>query len=286
MSKRHQSSRRKTYGRRQHEVRERQDRGQHAEGFEFELGEWGPAGAGRPARVPRSAQPAHPLRARRLSDGRLRGRPPAHDRAPAPPPGRRCARRSAASGPRGVPRRSADQPPRHRPRRDRRRVHARLLLARAAGPRVGHRARHRPARTRAVAPRGHRGRPPFGPQPPRSRAGHPQAGHRRRPRPAVRTDRHPAATRRSTDRCWAAPIRAADSSSCCCVFVVGVGRARSPGSATGRSSTASAWRRRRWPRRRSRSTRRASAATSTTGPARSSWPRPSSANGWSRRRTS
>ena len=32
MSKRHQSSRRKAYGRRQ-----------HAEGFDFELGEWGPA---------------------------------------------------------------------------------------------------------------------------------------------------------------------------------------------------------------------------------------------------
>ena len=43
MSKRHTSSRRKTYGRRQHEVRERQDRNHHAEGFEFELGEWGPA---------------------------------------------------------------------------------------------------------------------------------------------------------------------------------------------------------------------------------------------------
>ena len=43
MSKRHTSSRRKTYGRRQHEVRERNDRGQHAEGFEFELGEWGSA---------------------------------------------------------------------------------------------------------------------------------------------------------------------------------------------------------------------------------------------------
>ena len=41
MSKRHQASRRKTYGRRQHEVRERQDRAQHAEGFEFELGDWG-----------------------------------------------------------------------------------------------------------------------------------------------------------------------------------------------------------------------------------------------------
>lgn len=43
MSKHHQSSRRKTYGRRQHEVRERHDRGQHAEAFEFELGEWGSA---------------------------------------------------------------------------------------------------------------------------------------------------------------------------------------------------------------------------------------------------
>jgi hypothetical protein len=41
MSKRHQASRRKSYGRRQHEVRERQDRGQHSEGFELELGDWG-----------------------------------------------------------------------------------------------------------------------------------------------------------------------------------------------------------------------------------------------------
>jgi hypothetical protein len=48
MSKRHQASRRKTYGRRQHEVRERQDRDQHAEGFEVELGDWGPAGQADP----------------------------------------------------------------------------------------------------------------------------------------------------------------------------------------------------------------------------------------------
>ena len=41
MSKRHQSSRRKTYGRRQHEVRERQDRGHHSGDFEFELSDWG-----------------------------------------------------------------------------------------------------------------------------------------------------------------------------------------------------------------------------------------------------
>ncbi len=43
MSKRHTSSRRKTYGRRQHEVRERLDRGQQAEGFEMDLGESGAA---------------------------------------------------------------------------------------------------------------------------------------------------------------------------------------------------------------------------------------------------
>jgi hypothetical protein len=43
MSKRHTSSRRKTYGRRQHELRERHDRGRQSEGFEFELDQWGPA---------------------------------------------------------------------------------------------------------------------------------------------------------------------------------------------------------------------------------------------------
>ncbi len=43
MSKRHQSSRRKTYGRRQHEVRERHDRGPHAEAFGFDMGDWGSA---------------------------------------------------------------------------------------------------------------------------------------------------------------------------------------------------------------------------------------------------
>ena len=39
MSKRHQAS---------HEVRERNDRGQHTEGFEFELNEWGTAGQADP----------------------------------------------------------------------------------------------------------------------------------------------------------------------------------------------------------------------------------------------
>ena len=44
MSKRHQSSRRKTYGRRRHEVRERQDRANHHDASAFELDDWG-AGA-------------------------------------------------------------------------------------------------------------------------------------------------------------------------------------------------------------------------------------------------
>ena len=42
MSKRHQSSRRKTYGRRQHEVRERHDRTPQEElAGHFELDDWG-----------------------------------------------------------------------------------------------------------------------------------------------------------------------------------------------------------------------------------------------------
>jgi hypothetical protein len=41
MSKRHQSHRRKTYGRRQHEVRERLERAQHVDGSAFELDDWG-----------------------------------------------------------------------------------------------------------------------------------------------------------------------------------------------------------------------------------------------------
>ena len=41
MSKRHQSSRRKTYGRRQHEVRERHERFQHHDPTSFEIDDWG-----------------------------------------------------------------------------------------------------------------------------------------------------------------------------------------------------------------------------------------------------
>ena len=41
MSKRHQSSRRKSYGRRQHEVRERNDRAHARDAGAFQLDEWG-----------------------------------------------------------------------------------------------------------------------------------------------------------------------------------------------------------------------------------------------------
>ena len=41
MTKRHQSNRRKTYGRRQHEVRERHDRDQPGQVYEFESGDLG-----------------------------------------------------------------------------------------------------------------------------------------------------------------------------------------------------------------------------------------------------
>jgi hypothetical protein len=49
MSKSHHSRRRKAYGRRQHEVRERHERAQHAEASAIDLEEWG------------SAAPADPL---------------------------------------------------------------------------------------------------------------------------------------------------------------------------------------------------------------------------------
>jgi hypothetical protein len=43
MSKRHHSSRRKAYGRRQHELHERHDRTQHAEASSAEREDWGSA---------------------------------------------------------------------------------------------------------------------------------------------------------------------------------------------------------------------------------------------------
>ena len=44
MSKRHQSNRRKAYGRRQHELHERRQRDHVASGYDLELDDLGPAG--------------------------------------------------------------------------------------------------------------------------------------------------------------------------------------------------------------------------------------------------
>lgn len=43
MSKRHQSSRRKAYGRRQHELRERQDRAPQHHALDVDIDDWGSA---------------------------------------------------------------------------------------------------------------------------------------------------------------------------------------------------------------------------------------------------
>ena len=103
MSKHHQSSRRKSYGRRQHEVRERHDRHHQPEGFEVEYGETTNVVPSRPVRLPRSARAAPPPHVGRLTGGRLRGRPPtdhharrtpAHRRGADARPARACAPRS------------------------------------------------------------------------------------------------------------------------------------------------------------------------------------------------
>ena len=68
MSKRHQASRRKAYGRRQHEVRERHDRRTITTASDRRARRRGaPARPVRSARLPRSARAAAPLRARRLT---------------------------------------------------------------------------------------------------------------------------------------------------------------------------------------------------------------------------
>ena len=48
MSRRHQSSRRKAYGRRQHEVRERHDRRTPSDSFELGTDAWGTPGQSDP----------------------------------------------------------------------------------------------------------------------------------------------------------------------------------------------------------------------------------------------
>ncbi len=66
MSKRHQSNRRKNYGRRQHEVSERRQRDQQPAEMELGLDDLVIPRHGRTPLVPRSAHAAHALRAGRL----------------------------------------------------------------------------------------------------------------------------------------------------------------------------------------------------------------------------
>ena len=173
MSKRHHASRRKSYGRRQHEVRERHDRGQQREGFEFELGDWG-IDAPRPIRSPSSIRARPRLRFGSATDVAVyQG---ARPRTIAPAARRPRDRRGPdASGAGASAARSAPAAGRtasglvlgaHR-----RRVRARLPLARPEVRVVGDGLRHRPARARARPARRTRPRPPLRPEPARPRAG-------------------------------------------------------------------------------------------------------------------
>ena len=245
-----------------------------------------PAAQADPLGLPRSAQSAHPLRARRLTDGRLRGRPSSHHRPAAPPADRRGTDPRPSPGPWRVPCRTPDEPARPGARRDRRRVHAGVLLARPAGPRLGDRARHRPARARAPAPRRH-ARPTSAPTSTGS-----AASRRSASRPSMRasgscpTRSSCRRARRSRNRCWAVPTRAAGSSSCSSPSS-SVRAAWPPASRTGRSldrdrlDCRGAVPDHDHARHAEQARRR-----STTGPGRSCWPRPSSVSASSAHPTS
>ena len=244
MSKRHQSSRRKTYGRRQHEVRERQRSRPARRGLRVRARRVGHGRSGRSARVPRSAQPAHPLRARRLTMAVYEGARPRTIALPRRPPRPPSARPSERRRVRGAV------------RAGRRTNRLGIVLGRASSSRSCSRssrspsrsacrppAGHRPAGARAPAARDRGRRAPLGPEPARPRAGHPQAGHRRRARPAVRAAR-PAGPLgdRATD---AGPDRFAPPLLLLLRRLRASRRSRSsPGWPTGRSSTASGWPRR------------------------------------------
>ena len=105
MSKRHQSSRRKTYGRRQHELHERAAARAAADrGPRSSLDDVGAAGDRRPLRVPRPAQRRASASRSATEGGRLPGRAPAHHRPPAPPADRLAASPRRRPCPRRRPR--------------------------------------------------------------------------------------------------------------------------------------------------------------------------------------
>ncbi len=267
MSKRHQSSRRKTYGRRQHEVRERQDRGQHAEGYEFELGEWGAGRPGRSARLPGPAQPAHPLRARRLRVAVYEGarprtialprRPRITDAADPRAPARPRARSAPAGGPTGSGSSSAPSWSRScsRSSRSPSRSGCRRPVSTSAGSSSSGRASRTP-------------RPTCAPTSTDSAASRPSANRRSTPASANCPSRSSCGpTRRSSDRCWAVPIRAAACSCCWSSSSSRVGADRPSRLLAGGRPGATGLRGAR-PDDHQRSRRRPSAATSSTGQAR------------------
>ena len=144
MSKRHQSSRRRSYGRRQHELHEREVSGATSRTPpELDLDGLRRSRAGRPVRLPRPARAAAPLRDRRVGWPSTRAPAPVASFLP-----RRVARQVDAPT---LPRRRVRGAVRAKRRSnrlpfvlggDRRRVRPRVLLARPDGPRLGDRLRH------------------------------------------------------------------------------------------------------------------------------------------------
>ena len=189
MSKRHQSSRRRSYGRRQHELRERTDATSSSRRRRARPGDPADARARRRSRSATSTSAAAGSASRSATSGRLPGRSSASDL---------LAHRGSPSAGTAAPARPADRPcpappgPRRDPaRRDRPGLPAGVLLTGPERAGLGHRLRDRPAgddhasSSRASAGADRR------PQPARPWAGHPQAGDRPRTRPAGRPPRRP-----------------------------------------------------------------------------------------------
>ena len=173
MSKRHTASRRRTYGRRQHELHERIDRVTERRRTGPRLAQPATTSGSIPVGYIDAPGTEPALRLRR-TDGRLPGRPPPRAAAARPrrasPARSRGARSSDAAGRAGQRRsrphagrrrRAAARPiarapavvDRARPRGDRDRVQRRVPVAEPERPRRGDRLRHRPARLRARSAR-------------------------------------------------------------------------------------------------------------------------------------
>ncbi len=149
MSKRHQSSRRRSYGRRQHELRERTERQDPVSDRRAAGAESGEAERDGFAFLDLDL-PAPARASRSATSGRLPGRPIAPDLPSSAR--RRDARPRAAPVAPDRPRPAPPGPGRDHARRDRPRLPAGVLLARPERPRVGDRLRDRPARATSARP--------------------------------------------------------------------------------------------------------------------------------------